>query len=84
MRDGGWQATRVEADLKGTLYLNLGVPEQTRSRLSAMGHKVVLVENGVMPGGYQAIQRRGDSYVGKPRCARMVRSQPTSPAPRTP
>ena len=29
-----------------------------------MGHKVEVVENGVMFGGYQAIQRSGDSYVG--------------------
>jgi gamma-glutamyltranspeptidase/glutathione hydrolase len=64
MHDGGRHPTGVAADLKGTLYLEPGVPAQTRVRLGAMGHKVEVVDNGVMFGGYQAIQRRGDSYIG--------------------
>jgi len=64
MHNGGRNPTGVGEDIKGTLYLEPGVSEQTVKRLGAMGHKVEVVENGVMFGGYQAIQRRGDSYVG--------------------
>ena len=64
MHEGGRHPTGIDGDKKGVLYLEPGVPEHTRARLSAMGHKVELVENGVMFGGYQAIQRLGDTYVG--------------------
>ena len=29
-----------------------------------MGHKLEVVDDGVMFGGYQAIQRRGTVYIG--------------------
>jgi len=64
MHDGGREPTGVHGDPLGTLYLEPGVPEQTREQLKAMGHRVEVVDDGVMFGGYQAIQRRGDSYVG--------------------
>ncbi len=64
MHTGGRQPTGIHDDLLGTLYLEPGVPEETRAKLTAMGHKVEVVDNGVMFGGYQAIQRQGDVYVG--------------------
>jgi len=61
---GGRQPTSVDEDYLGTLYVEPGVSAATRQRLSAMGHKLEVVDNGVMFGGYQAIQRRGKVYVG--------------------
>ena len=59
--DGGRQPTEgltgPSEDPLGTLHVEAGIPEETRKRLSAMGHRVELVENGIMFGGYQAIAR---------------------------
>ena len=54
------------ADLIGTLHVEPGVSEATVKELRAMGHRVEVVENGVMFGGYQAIMRDPQSgvYVG--------------------
>jgi gamma-glutamyltranspeptidase/glutathione hydrolase len=64
MHSGGRQPTGVHGDPLGTLYVEPGVPRQTRDRLEAMGHKVKVVDNGVIFGGYQAIMRQGDTYIG--------------------
>ena len=44
-------------DLMGTLNVEPGIPANTVEKLRAMGHRVEIVENGVMFGGYQAILR---------------------------
>ena len=44
-------------DLMGTLNVEPGIPPNTVEKLRAMGHRVEIVENGVMFGGYQAILR---------------------------
>jgi gamma-glutamyltranspeptidase/glutathione hydrolase len=55
---GGRQPTgNGENDLLGTLYLEPGVSAATVKALKAMGHRVEIVKNGVMFGGYQAIYR---------------------------
>ena len=55
---GGRQPTGSgENDLLGTLYLEPGVSAATVKALKAMGHRVEIVKNGVMFGGYQAIYR---------------------------
>ena len=64
MHQGGRQPTSLDEDLLGTVYVEPGVPESTREALTAMGHKVEMVDNGIMFGGYQAILREGDSYAG--------------------
>jgi gamma-glutamyltranspeptidase/glutathione hydrolase len=64
MHDGGRQPTGVHEDPVGTLFVEPGVPDATRRRLQDMGHKVEVVDDGVMFGGYQAIQRQGDVYIG--------------------
>ncbi len=64
MHEGGRQPTGVHGDPVGTLYVEPGVPDATRRRLQEMGHKVEMVDDGVMFGGYQAIQRQGDTYIG--------------------
>ena len=61
---GGRQPTGVDEDYLGILYVEPGVSAETRERLSAMGHVLEVVDDGVMFGGYQAIQRRGKAYVG--------------------
>jgi gamma-glutamyltranspeptidase/glutathione hydrolase len=61
---GGRQPTAVDEDYLGTLYVEPGVSAAARQRLSAMGHKLEVVDDGVMFGGYQAIQRRGTVYIG--------------------
>lgn len=45
------------ADPLGTLYVEPGIPAATVERLRAMGHKVEVVRDGIMFGGYQAIAR---------------------------
>ena len=59
--DGGRSPTEplsgTSQDPLGTLHVEAGIPEATRKRLSAMGHRVELVENGIMFGGYQSIAR---------------------------
>lgn len=64
MHQGGRQPTGLDEDLRGTLYVEPGVPALTRQQLTAMGHKVEVVSNGIMFGGYQAIMRKGASYAG--------------------
>ncbi len=64
--DGGRQPTGIDLDPVGKLELEPGVPEATRKKLQAMGHKVEIVDNGVVFGGYQAIMRDHENgvYVG--------------------
>lgn len=50
-------------DLLGTLNLEPGISEATIARLIEMGHNVELVTNGIMFGGYQAIQRDPETGV---------------------
>ena len=64
MHDGGRHPTGVNGDPVGTLYVEPGVPESTRKKLEAMGHKVQVVDDGVRFGGYQAIKRQGGVYIG--------------------
>ena len=45
------------ADPLGTLYVEAGIPAATVEALRAMGHKVEVVRDGIMFGGYQAIAR---------------------------
>ena len=55
-----------DVDLLGTLHVEPGIPAATIKKLKAMGHRVDVVENGVMFGGYQAIMRDPETgvYVG--------------------
>jgi gamma-glutamyltranspeptidase/glutathione hydrolase len=64
--DGGRQPTGIDLDPVGKLELEPGVPEATRKKLQAMGHKVEIVDNGIVFGGYQAILRDHENgvYVG--------------------
>jgi gamma-glutamyltranspeptidase/glutathione hydrolase len=61
---GGRSPTGVDGDPLGTLYVEPGISQATRDRLTAMGHQVEVVDSGVMFGGYQAIMRQGDAWVG--------------------
>lgn len=53
-------------DLLGVLNVEPGVSETTIGKLQAMGHRVEIVENGIMFGGYQAIIRDPETgvYIG--------------------
>lgn len=64
--DGGRQPTGVDGDPVGVLQLEPGVPAETADRLEAMGHKVEIVADGIVFGGYQAILRDSANgvYVG--------------------
>jgi gamma-glutamyltranspeptidase/glutathione hydrolase len=62
--EGGRSPTGVNLDSLGTLFLEPGVSQETRDRLTAMGHRVRVSDTGVMFGGYQAIMRIGETYVG--------------------
>jgi gamma-glutamyltranspeptidase/glutathione hydrolase len=64
--DGGSQSTGINQDPMGKLELEPGVPEATREKLKKMGHKVEVVDNGIVFGGYQAIMRDDENgvYVG--------------------
>lgn len=67
---GGRQPTdRLDddnVDLLGTLNVEPGISTATVEKLRAMGHRVNVVEDGVMFGGYQAIMRDPQTgvYVG--------------------
>ncbi|MEP3226031.1 MAG: gamma-glutamyltransferase [Parasphingorhabdus sp.] len=65
--DGGRQPTNdlagTGADLLGTLHVEPGISQTTIDRLTAMGHKVKVVSNGAMFGGYQAIVRDPETGV---------------------
>lgn len=50
-------ATGPTIDPLGTLYVEPGIPAETVTALRAMGHKVEVVKDGAMFGGYQAIAR---------------------------
>ncbi|MEO1150313.1 MAG: gamma-glutamyltransferase [Pseudomonadota bacterium] len=62
--DGGRTPTSEgEDNLLGTLHVEPGIPGETVEKLRAMGHKVRVVKNGVMFGGYQAIVRDRETGV---------------------
>jgi gamma-glutamyltranspeptidase/glutathione hydrolase len=61
--DGGRQPTGIDGDPMGTLEVEPGVPSETIARLKAMGHKVKIVDDGVVFGGYQAILRDPETGV---------------------
>lgn len=63
---GGRQATSVDKDLLGTIYVEPGVPAATIQRLESMGHRVEINDGGVIFGGYQAIaiDHHLGSYTG--------------------
>ena len=64
---GGRQPTgEGHDDLLGTLHLEPGVSATTIAELKKMGHRVKVVHNGVMFGGYQGIYRDPENgvYVG--------------------
>ncbi len=64
--DGGRDPTGIDGDALGLLELEPGVPAETVKKLEAMGHKVKVVDNGIVFGGYQAIMRDHEKgvYVG--------------------
>ncbi len=65
--DGGRQSTEPStgpaADPLGTLFVEPGIPPETVAALKTMGHKVEVVSDGIMFGGYQAIARDPESGV---------------------
>ena len=64
---GGRQPTGDgEEDLLGTLHMEPGVSAGTVTALEKMGHRVEIVHDGVMFGGYQAIYRDPETgvYIG--------------------
>lgn len=65
--DGGRSPTDdlagTGADLLGTLNVEPGISTETVEKLKAMGHKVKVVSNGIMFGGYQAITRDPETGV---------------------
>ncbi|MFN5780677.1 MAG: gamma-glutamyltransferase family protein, partial [Novosphingobium sp.] len=50
-------STGPSIDPLGTLHVEPGIPAETVAALKAMGHKVEVVKDGAMFGGYQAIAR---------------------------
>ena len=64
---GGRQPTGAgEDNLLGTLHMEPGVSAGTVTALEKMGHRVEIVRDGVMFGGYQAIYRNPETgvYIG--------------------
>ncbi|MEQ5789401.1 gamma-glutamyltransferase family protein [Erythrobacter sp. NFXS35] len=65
--DGGPQPTEglggPVADPMGTLFVEPGIPATTIERLRAMGHRVEVVSDGIMFGGYEAIARDSETGV---------------------
>ena len=65
--DGGRQPTEPltgpTIDPLGTLFVEPGIPAATVEKLRAMGHKVEVIDNGIMFGGYQAIARDPETGV---------------------
>ena len=64
---GGRQPTGDgEDNLLGTLHIEPGVSAGTVTALEKMGHRVEIVRDGVMFGGYQAIYRNPETgvYIG--------------------
>ncbi|MEM7664065.1 MAG: gamma-glutamyltransferase [Pseudomonadota bacterium] len=64
---GGRQPTGAlddeDVDLLGTLNVEPGISVTAIERLRSMGHRVEVVENGIMFGGYQAIMRDPETGV---------------------
>jgi len=50
-------------DLLGTLNVERGIPDGTIDKLREMGHRVEVIDNGIMFGGYQAIMRDPETGV---------------------
>lgn len=73
--DGGRQPTEPLSgpaqDPTGTLYVEPGIPMETINILRSMGHNVIVIDNGIMFGGYQAIAR--DEQTGVLRGATEMR-----------
>ena len=73
--DGGRQPTEPLSgpaqDPTGTLYVEPGIPMETINVLRSMGHNVIVIDNGIMFGGYQAIAR--DEQTGVLRGATEMR-----------
>ncbi|QIG54972.1 gamma-glutamyltransferase [Altererythrobacter sp. BO-6] len=65
--EGGREPTEPASgpakDPLGTLFVEPGIPAETVDALKAMGHKVEVVSNGIMFGGYQAIARDPETGV---------------------
>lgn len=61
--DGGSQSTGIDEDPMGKLELEPGVPPATVEKLKAMGHKVEIVDDGIVFGGYEAIKRNPKTGV---------------------
>ena len=65
--EGGREPTEPASgpakDPLGTLFVEPGIPAETVEALKAMGHKVEVVSNGIMFGGYQAIARDPETGV---------------------
>jgi gamma-glutamyltranspeptidase/glutathione hydrolase len=61
--DGGRQPTGLDLDPVGKLELEPGVPAATRETLKKMGHNVVVVDDGVVFGGYQAVLKDPETGV---------------------
>lgn len=60
---GGRQPTGMDLDPLGRIDIEPGYSEHTRRQLESMGHKVNLVDNGIVFGGYQAILRDPETGV---------------------
>lgn len=52
-----------DVDTLGTLNVEPGISPQTIERLRAMGHRVSVIDNGIMFGGYQAIMRDPETGI---------------------
>ncbi len=63
---GGRTSAGPDGDPLGEIDLEPGVPAETVAKLKTMGHKVNLVDDGLVFGGYQAIIRDPETgvYVG--------------------
>ncbi|MFZ5618612.1 MAG: gamma-glutamyltransferase [Pseudomonadota bacterium] len=61
--DGGSQSTGIDLDPIGKLELEPGVPAETVEKLKATGHKIEIVDNGIVFGGYQAILRDPETGI---------------------
>ncbi len=61
--DGGREPTGVDGDSLGVLDLKRGVASETVEKLEAMGHKLRIVDNGIVFGGFQATRRDAETGV---------------------
>ncbi|WP_428407250.1 gamma-glutamyltransferase [Hyphococcus sp.] len=60
---GGRTSAGPDGDPLGQIDIEPGVPAETVAKLKAMGHKVNMVDNGLVFGGYQAIIRDPETGV---------------------